>query len=267
MNGNNLFDGSLEAAGILINGNSTISNTIDLNSFVDYAFDQINSTTVHRAEFYNLLADHIRLATSTKINSIIDRLPTFIESASANTEESIGIQNLFRELLAHSPSDAHSVLSKNINKIVNVACKIALHRNANHGLLILEILGKSSLRAMLSPAVKQVQLVCLQLIDDFDVNENLLASVLGLFLSIESSEVWSSSWLRFVNECYRTLAILNIVNHENTNKSIFLDQLKGNTLHGCDKTIYFKNIFRRLCSFLIQVIIYLLLFLKYILFF
>jgi hypothetical protein len=85
--------------------------------------------------------------------SIIDRLPSILESVSSSIEESDGFLNLLESLVQTNLEEIITRLSKILPKLINCACRLCdKEESLSFGLSVLSIFGESQLRMLLNPS-------------------------------------------------------------------------------------------------------------------
>jgi hypothetical protein len=85
--------------------------------------------------------------------SIIDRLPSILESVSSSSEESDGFLNLLESLVQTNLDEIITRLSKILPKLINCACRLCdKDESLSFGLSVLSIFGESQLRMLLNPS-------------------------------------------------------------------------------------------------------------------
>lgn len=247
-------------ASLLCRNESTMSTSIDMSVIVENAFDQISQRSSKRAEYYQLIANYIQHHKCPKLSSIIERFPTLIEASVSDDLESTSVVFLLQETIMHASADISALLNKVLSKLVSTSCKmVTKYSSSDVGLLVLEVLGKSKLRSLLVPNAKSVQNTCFQALDKPTTNIPLLASVLSLFLSIETADVWTSHWVRVVQECSHALATIGVRAH-GKQKSVdatgprLIASLDSKQRKGAAKAVQVLAVFKGLCAVLTQVL-------------
>ncbi len=255
---------NFEVSALLCRSECALSSSFDFTAIVDNAFDQIAKRNSKRAEYYFLISNYIKNHQCSRLSSIIERIPTFIDGASQDDTESHSLIALIQEILAHGSSEVIALVSKTLSKIISTANKVAIKNSTSTlGLSVLEVFGKSKLRSLLVPTSKSVCQTCLQLIDRPDTNQTLLASVYTLFVSVESVESWAQHWLTVTEECGRVLALLGMRSNSKkatptatTSTLPLLAALESKKHRGAHKTLYMLRVFQGLCGILAQMLVH-----------
>ena len=227
-----------------------------------------------------------------------------------STERRLMIQ-LMEVLLNDRNLDVVNLFSNVLSKLISVIHRIC-NRPAvkemymNFILHVLLLLGKSNIRPMLTPHVKTIRQICFDFIsstlltvvattnnhnvssyieddnhddDDDDNNNNninnqfkLVASVLAVYVSMESSESWSSTWSQLCSDGLTILVMLGVakqshqagtVDRETESSSIsisttheqllFIKSPVFFNLRGLKKVVVMYEAFKAICSVLKQV--------------
>lgn len=244
---------------LLCRNETAMSTSYDFTTIIDHAFDQISKRSVKRAEYYQIVSSFIKHHKCSKLSSIIERFPTFVEAAVSDDVEAQAVVILIQETLNNGSTDVITLFTKGLSKLVSTSCKTATKNpDSDLGLLVLEVLGKSKLRSHMVPNSKVVCQTCLQLLDRPSANRPLLSSVFSLFVSIESPENWAAHWLAVTDECSRSLTLLDICS-ASKQKQVFAAQpllpaLPASKLRGASKALHVSNAFEGLCAILKEVI-------------
>lgn len=253
---------NFEVAALLCRNECTLSSSFDFAALVDHAFDQLSRRGSQRAEHFFLIANYIKHHQCLRLSAIVDRFPSFVENAVNDIVEATALVTLLQETLHHGSADTIALFTKSLSKLISTSCKVAVkHSGSAVGLSVLEVLGKSRLRSLLMPSAKAVYQACLQLVDRNDVDQNLVARVYALFVSVESAEVWSLQWLSTTEEAARVLALLGVranPKHKATPTTSAVGQpllpsLEAKKLRGAEKALHLLAAFRGLCRLLAQV--------------
>ena len=303
---------------LLYSNNSIISNQINFNNIINDEIDylshnnrSIKDAKSRRVDSYAILIKYFTHRQHSHIHKLIDRLPILIEVATTigcSTERRLMIQ-LMEVLLNDRNLDVVNLFSNVLSKLISVIHRIC-NRPAvkemymNFMLHVLLLLGKSSIRPMLTPHVKTIRQICFDFIsstsltvvatttnnhnasnyieddnnhDDDDDNDNninnqfkLVASVLAVYVSMESSESWSSTWSQLCSDGLTILVMLGVVKQSHqagtvaretgsSSMSTSHEQLlliKSHiffNLRGLKKVVIMYEAFKAICSVLKQV--------------
>ena len=228
-----------------------------------------------------------------------------------STERRLMIQ-LMEVLLNDRNLDVVNLFSNVLSKLISVIHRICNRPAVkeicmNFMLHVLLLLGKSNIRPMLTPHVKTIRQICFDFIsstsltvvaattnnhnvssyieddnhddDDDDNDDNninnqfkLVASVLAVYLSMESSESWSSTWSQLCSDGLTILVMLGVakqshqvgtVNRETESSSISISTTHEQLLlikspvffnfRGLKKVVVMYEAFKAICSVLKQV--------------
>ena len=304
---------------LLYSNNSIISNQIDFNNIINDEIDylshnnrSIKDAKSRRVDSYAILIKYFTHRQHSHIHKLIDRLPILIEVATTigcSTERRLMIQ-LMEVLLNDRNLDVVNLFSNVLSKLISVIHRIC-NRPAvkemymNFMLHVLLLLGKSSIRPMLTPHVKTIRQICFDFIsstsltvvatttnnhnasnyieddnnhddDDDDDNNNinnqfkLVASVLAVYVSMESSESWSSTWSQLCSDGLTMLVMLGVVKQSHQagtvaretgsssmstshEKLLLIKSHVFFNLRGLKKVVVMYEAFKAICSVLKQV--------------
>lgn len=210
------------------------------------------------------------------------------------------VVNLFSNVLSKLISVIHRICSRPATAAAAVK-GMMMHRD--YMLHILLLLGRSNIRPILSPHVKIIRQICFDYIssialtavtntnnhnnsnyveddnhhDDDDGNMNdqfkLVASVLAVYVSMESSESWSSTWLQLCSDGMTMLVMLGVAKQPHqAGTAVDRDRDRDNSsvtsheqqlllikspvffsLRGLKKAVVIHEAFKAICSVLRQV--------------
>lgn len=279
----------------LLSHSSLLSTSLELSPFVEEALSHVltgksHNNAMDRASCLSMVVQYMQLnpaGVTHKLGSIIERLPTLIEKASAslNTNEATDVQRLLQEVIRSSSAEQVVHISKILSKLITVASKIAVRdfSHSNFGLSILESLVCSKIRNLLTPNAKSIRDTCLEILmcssssGCSQYSSNLTASissVYGYALSLEPAESWMKEWIRLNEECLRLLSTLGLKtgsstgpsrtgsndkqpNGVNGGKTVFPNDFytTKNTSMGSTKALFVQRVFSGLCKCLKQVLL------------
>lgn len=292
-----------------IDFNNIINDEID---YLSHNNRSIKDAKSRRVDSYAILIKYFTHRQHSHIHKLIDRLPILIEVATTtgcSTERRLMIQ-LMEVLLNDRNLDVVNLFSNVLSKLISVIHRIC-NRPAvkemymNFILYVLLLLGKSNIRPMLTPHVKTIRQICFDFIsstsltvvatnsnnhnvssyieddnnhdddnDDNNINNQfkLVASVLAVYVSMESSESWSSTWSQLCSDGLTILVMLGVakqshqagtVARETESSSISISTTHEQlllikspvffNLRGLKKVVVMYEAFKAICSVLKQV--------------
>lgn len=289
-----------------IDFNNIINDEID---YLSHNNRSIKDAKSRRVDSYAILIKYFTHRQHSHLHKLIDRLPILIEVATTtgcSTERRLMIK-LMEVLLNDRNLDVVNLFSNALSKLISVIHRIC-NRPAvkemyrKFMLHVLLLLGKSNIRPMLTPHVKTIRQICFDFIsstslavvvantnnhndsnyiedDNHDDDDNncinnqfkLVASVLAVYVSMESSESWSSTWSQLCSDSLTMLVMLGVAkqshqvgttvdrDRESSSMSTSHEQLlliKSPVffnLRGLKKVVVMHEAFKAICSVLRQV--------------
>lgn len=189
--------------------------------------------------------------------TVVDRLPTILESVALSLEETDGFELLLNSIL-NSTDEMITRMNKILPKIVSISCRLCEKENTLlFGLSVLISFAMSKSRMLLYPSASAVRRCCYQAIDH-TIYYTHATHLLALQNSTETPENWMNNWSVLTVECVRIIQLLGIkinVDKSVTEKCVPL--LQSNTrvlrLHGCRKALAVERALRGFCASLDKV--------------
>ncbi len=273
---------NVEIALTLLQHKTPLSHSIDILPYVDPAYEIALSGKFNRGASYGLIAlyaSDTSFPQHPKTLPLLDKLNSLIESAS-NDEYKI-LPSLIFALVNDIRNDVKAHWVKIMNKVAQTIFRIFNRYKDSQTTTevsdvtydtslcvflfeMVEVFLASELRSLWIPHLTTIKEMSLYTIFsqyiEYATNEyDLFYKILGLSMSLTSSEVYIAFYEQMLSECVHVLhhMQLPIIKSKNTiQKSVLNLQLsnkKQSQVSGASKVLYYVKCFEQLCQVLQQV--------------
>jgi hypothetical protein len=254
--------GVIDVSLLLLGKGTVLYDQIDVQAYVDQAFRDLGNPTL-RSGAYSVLLQYFEWnVDDKKVFTLLDRLPSFIESA--KIQEQTNLVGLVKVLSNVESVDIQNHWNKMISKILTQSIKSAHQNKCNNARVsflfsIFNVLLGSRLRMILSPYCKSLKDLCLTLLSIREIDyDKVISPVFALSCCLDSPDLWSPTFVNIVElsmwACNKLLLPLPIFKTMKFDDKKFPQLLETiNEASGVAKALKIKSYFHRACTILNEV--------------